>query len=181
MSPARRARLPCMAASEPITELDPRYGEEGVSAVPWEEAERTLATAELSWLSTVRPDGQPHVTPLITVWHAGALWITTGPEEQKARNLAANPRCALTTGCNALHEGLDLVVEGTAVRETDDRRLRQVAAAFEAKYGDEWHFDVREGVFHHGPGQAHVFEVRPVRAYGFGKAPYRHTRWRFGR
>jgi hypothetical protein len=110
--------------TEPVTELDARYGEEGVSAVPWREAERTLATAELSWLSTVRPDGQPHVTPLITAWHDGALWITTGPEEQKARNLAANPRCTLTT-------------------------------------------------------EAHVFEVRPVRAYGFGKEPYSHTRWRF--
>jgi hypothetical protein len=161
-----------MAPSEPVSELDARYGEEGVSAVPWSEAERALATAELSWLSTVRPDGQPHVTPLITAWHDGALWVTTGPEEQKARNLAANPRCTLTTGCNALHEGLDLVVEGTAVRETDDGRLREVAAAFEAKYGDEWHFDVAGGAFHHGPGEAHVFEVRPVTAYGFGKAPY---------
>jgi hypothetical protein len=168
-----------MAPSEPVTELDPRYGEEGVAAVAWEDAERALATAELSWLSTVRPDGQPHVTPLITAWHDGALWVTTGPEEQKARNLAANPRCTLTTGCNTLHEGLDLVVEGTAVRETDDGRLRQVAAAFEAKYGDEWHFDVADGSFHHGAGEAHVFEVRPVRAYGFGKAPYSHTRWRF--
>jgi nitroimidazol reductase NimA-like FMN-containing flavoprotein (pyridoxamine 5'-phosphate oxidase superfamily) len=164
---------------EPVTELDPRYGEEGVSPVSWAEAERALGTAELSWLSTVRPEGQPHVTPLITVWHDGAVWITTGPEEQKARNMAANPHVAVTTGCNALHEGLDLVVEGTAVRETDDARLRRVAAAFEDKYGEEWHFDVDGGTFSHGPGTAHVFEVAPVRAYGFGKAPYSHTRWRF--
>ena len=164
---------------EPVTEPDHRYGEEGAEAVAWAEAERALAAAELSWLSTVRPDGQPHVTPLITVWHDGALWITTGPEEQKARNLADNPRCTLTTGCNALHEGLDLVVEGTAARVTDDARLREVAAAFEDKYGAEWHFDVGHGVFVHGPGRASVFEVRPIRAYGFGKAPYSHTRWRF--
>ncbi len=150
-----------------------------MSPVAWDEAERALSTAELSWLSTVRPDGQPHVTPLITVWHDGAVWITTGPEEQKARNLAASPKVAVTTGCNALHEGLDLVVEGTAVRETDDDRLRRVAAAFEDKYGDEWHFDVGDGAFTHGPGTAHVFAVAPLRAYGFGKAPYSHTRWRF--
>jgi nitroimidazol reductase NimA-like FMN-containing flavoprotein (pyridoxamine 5'-phosphate oxidase superfamily) len=164
---------------EPVPELDARYGEEGVSAVSWDEAEQALAAAELSWLSTVRPDGQPHVTPLITAWVDGAPWITTGPEEQKARNLAANPRCALTTGCNLLHEGLDLVVEGAAERVTDDDQLRRVAAAFEDKYGDEWQFDVADGAFHHGAGEAHVFRVAPARAYGFGKAPYSHTRWRF--
>src|SRR3712207_5757615 len=114
MSRVAAPRLKSMATRAPVTELDPRYGEDGVAAVPWEEAERVLAAAELSWLSTVRPDGQPHVTPLITAWHDGALWITTGPDEQKARNLAANPRCTLTTGCNTLHGGLDLVVEGTA-------------------------------------------------------------------
>ncbi len=168
-----------MATDQPVTELDARYGEEGVSAVPWDEAERALAAAELSWLATVRPDGQPHVTPLITAWHDGALWITTGPEEQKARNLAGNPRCTLTTGCNALHDGLDLVVEGEAVRETDPARLQAVAAAFLDKYGEEWRFEVGEGVFRHGSGEAHVFEVRPATAYGFGKAPYSHTRWRF--
>ena len=64
---------------------------------------------------------------------------------------------------------------------TDEARLRQVAAAFEDKYGAEWHFDVDDGVFVHGSGRASVFEVRPVRAYGFGKAPYSHTRWRFDR
>ena len=168
-----------MAPSEPVTELDPRYGEAGVSPVPWEEAERALATAELSWLSTVRPDGQPHVTPLITAWSDAALWITTGADERKARNLASNPRCTLTTGCNALHGGLDLVVEGSAERVTDAGQLRRVAAAFEDKYGAEWHFDVGDGVFRHEGGEALVFRVAPVRAYGFGKGPYSHTRWRF--
>jgi hypothetical protein len=163
----------------PIPELDVRFSSPGAEARSWAEVVDRLTRAEISFLTTVRADGRPHVTPLPTIWFDDALHFCTGPEEQKARNLAANPRCTLTTGCNALHEGLDLVVEGTAVRETDDGRLREVAAAFEAKYGDEWHFDVAGGAFHHGPGEAHVFEVRPVTAYGFGKAPYSHTRWRF--
>ena len=169
-----------MAPSEPVTQLDARYGEEGVSAVAWEDAERALATAELSWLSTVRPAGQPHVTPLITAWTDGAPWITTGAHERKARNLAANPRCTLTTGRNDLHGGLDVVVEGTAERVTDDGQLRRVAAAFEDKYGAEWHFDVGDGVFHHGAGEALVFRMAPTTAYAFGKAPYSHTRYTFG-
>ena len=46
--------------------------------------------AELYWITTVRADGRPHVTPLIGVWFDGAMHFTTGLEEQKARNLAAN-------------------------------------------------------------------------------------------
>jgi hypothetical protein len=40
-------------------------------------------------------------------------------------------------------------------------------------------FDVYDATFHHGPGEAWVFEVAPVTAYGFGKGEYSHTRWRF--
>ena len=48
-----------------------------------------------------------------------------------------------------------------------------------AKYGEEWRFEVRDGAFHHGPGEAWVFEVAPSTAYGFAKGDYSHTRWRF--
>ena len=40
--------------------------------------------------------------------------------------------------------GLDLVVEGDAVRVTDEAKLRKIGAAYESKYGREWHFDVRD-------------------------------------
>ena len=107
----------------PVTELDARYSEPEAAATGWEDALAELATAELSWISTVRRDGRPHVTPLITVVHDGTVYFCTGPEEQKGRNLAANPSVAMTTGRNDLHGGLDLVVEGTAERVTDDDLL----------------------------------------------------------
>ena len=50
---------------------------------------------------------------------------------------------------------------------------------FVSKYGDEWRFEVRDGAFHHGPGEAWVFEVSPVTAYAFAKGEYSHTRFRF--
>jgi len=37
------------------------------------------------------------------------LYFCTGPHERKARNLGQNPHCVLTTGCNTLKEGLDVV------------------------------------------------------------------------
>ncbi|MPY62691.1 pyridoxamine 5'-phosphate oxidase family protein [Streptomyces spongiae] len=164
----------------PHTQLDTRYSSEEATAPPWPEAESMIIEAELFWISTVRPDGRPHVTPLPAVWADGALHFCTGPEERKARNLAENPQVVLTTGTNTWDRGYDLVVEGEAVRVTDDGRLRELAAAWEAKYGSFWHFEVRNGHFHHGAGQAVVFSVAPRRVFGFGKGePFSQTRWRF--
>ena len=169
-----------MTAEEPRTELQQRFSSEGATATPWAGVEDRLASAEIWWLSTVRPDGRPHVTPLIAVWVDGALYFCTGADERKARNLAENAHCVLTTGGNELHAGFDLVVEGDAVRVTDDGRLRAVAGAFESKYGSEWHFDVGDGVFLQEGNPALVFEVRPVKAWGFGREPlYSATRWTF--
>jgi nitroimidazol reductase NimA-like FMN-containing flavoprotein (pyridoxamine 5'-phosphate oxidase superfamily) len=165
---------------EPQAELDSRYSSEGAIAPAWSEAEALLSAAELFWISTVRPDGRPHVTPLPTVWENGALHFCTGPEERKARNLALNPRVVLTTGTNTWNSGYDLVVEGEAERVADDGRLRELAAAWEGKYGSFWHFEVRDGYFHHGPGRALVFAVAPRTVFGFGKGePFSQTRWRF--
>jgi Pyridoxamine 5'-phosphate oxidase len=75
-----------------------------------------LEAAELFWISTVRADGRPHVTPLVAAWLDGAIHFHTGADEQKAANLRANPHVVLTTGCNRWNEGLDVVVEGEAVR-----------------------------------------------------------------
>jgi Pyridoxamine 5'-phosphate oxidase len=171
-----------MTVLEPATDLDSRYSEDDARAIPWERAVSALAEAELSWLTTVRPDGRPHVTPLLTVWHDAALHFCTGPDERKARNLRHNPHVVLTTGTNALHHGLDLVVEGDAARVTDVSRLRALAGAWVAKYGEEWRFEVGDGVFRHpdGAGEAWVFAVTATTAFGFGKGPYSQTRWRFG-
>ncbi|WP_327730085.1 pyridoxamine 5'-phosphate oxidase family protein [Streptomyces sp. NBC_00487] len=167
--------------SSPQTRLDPRYSDPAADAIPWPEAEARLSDAELFWISTVRPDGRPHVTPLPAVWSEGALHFCTGPDERKAKNLAANPQVVLTTGTNTWDRGYDLVVEGEAVRVSDDGRLRELAAAWEAKYGSFWHFEVRDGCFQHGAGRAFVFSVAPGTVFGFGKGePFSQTRWRFG-
>lgn len=171
-------------ALEPSTDLDPRYSSPDATPASWPEAVAQLAESEIFWLSTVRPEGRPHVTPLLAVWLDGALHFTTGGEERKARNLAANPQVVLTTGVNRDDEGRDLVVEGVAVRVTDETRLVRLARAWREKYGPEWHFEVRDEAFRHNDGgRALVFEVAPVTAFGFGRGPetYSQTRWRFTR
>jgi general stress protein 26 len=169
-----------MPTMEPPAVLDPRFSMEDAAPTAWSEARARLEAAEVYWLSTVRPDGRPHVTPLIAVWRDGSLFFCTGSDERKARHLARNPHCILTTGSNALDEGLDVVVEGDAVKVSDDAKLQPIADAYEAKYGSDWHFTVRDGAFHHDAGEALVYEVAPATAFGFRKGEYSQTRWHFG-
>ena len=165
---------------EPAAELDTRFSSKGATPTEWAEARERLEQAEVFWVSTVRPDGRPHVTPLISVWLDDALYFCTGPTERKARNLAHNSNCVLTTGCNAIGEGLDVVVEGEAEQMSDDAELRRIADAYESKYGSDWRFEVRDGVFVHESGTALVFEVAPRKAFGFRKGDeFSQTRWRF--
>jgi nitroimidazol reductase NimA-like FMN-containing flavoprotein (pyridoxamine 5'-phosphate oxidase superfamily) len=170
-----------MAGKDPAAELQPRFSSDDVTATPWATASRLLDGAEVSWLTTVRPDGRPHVTPVVFVWQDGALYFCTGEDERKAMNLAGNPHCVVTTGCNALNEGLDLVVEGDAVRVRDKTILQRMAERFSSKYAPAFQFTARDGALHGDEGNTAVlFEVAPVTAFGFGKgASFSQTRWRF--
>jgi Pyridoxamine 5'-phosphate oxidase len=171
-----------MTHQEPTTMLNPRFSSPGATATPWAEAAEHLEKAELFWLSTVRPDGRPHVTPLLALWLDGALYFSTGADERKTKNIAHNMHCSLITGRNSLNEeGLDLVVEGDAVRVTDNVLLGRVAALYEAKYGPDWHYDVRDGmIVGLRDNVALVFAVTPTTAFGFRKgAVFSQTRWRF--
>ena len=175
--------------TDPAAEMDPRFSSEGATPTEWTEAAERFERAGIYWISTVRPDGRPHVTPLIGVWRGGAAYFSTGPEEQKARNIARNPRCILTTGSNEMDEGLDVVIEGEAVRVTGEALLRTLAEEWVAKYGEVWRFDVRDGAFAHEGSRLHhedltgvafVFEVAPAKAFAFARGDqYSQTRWRF--
>jgi hypothetical protein len=170
-------------AAEDVTAEIHGFSEPDSTPTPWATGLQQLRAADTFWLSTVRPDGRPHVTPLIAVWHAGAIWFATGPEERKARNLAENPSCVLMTGRSDLVEGaLDVVLEGRAEQVTDDAELEPVATAFAVKYPTgPWDFAVRDGAFidPDSGGRAIVFRVRPVRGLGFRKGDrFSQTTWR---
>jgi general stress protein 26 len=161
--------------------LDSRFSEPAAAATPWQAAEDVLERAELYWLTTVRADGRPHVTPLIGVLFDGAMHFTTGLDEQKGRNLDHNANVALTTGTNTWAQGLDVVVEGAAVRVTDRDALGRLAAALVEKYGEAWRFEVGDGVFLHGGGEhtAAVFRIEPAKVLAFAKDPHAQTTYRF--
>jgi nitroimidazol reductase NimA-like FMN-containing flavoprotein (pyridoxamine 5'-phosphate oxidase superfamily) len=161
----------------PTTRLDERFSEPGTQPTTWAATREVLEKAQISWISTVRADGRPHVTPLVAVWLDGALHFSTGPTEQKAVNLAANPNVVLTTGSDTWDQGLDVMVEGEAHRVTDRATLDRLAAAWRTKWDGSWQYDVTEGAFEHeGGGRALVFAVRPTKVLAFGKGTFSHTR-----
>jgi nitroimidazol reductase NimA-like FMN-containing flavoprotein (pyridoxamine 5'-phosphate oxidase superfamily) len=160
--------------------LDTRFSDPEAQPTPWADIVGMLERAELYWLTTVRADGRPHVTPLIGVVADERVHFCTGLDEQKGRNLEHNGRVAITTGSNTWARGLDVVVEGRAVRITDDATLQRLADAWEAKYGAVWHFEVGDGMFRHSDGGgAAVFRVEPTKVLAFAKDPHGQTTFRF--
>ena len=169
---------------EPVTDLDSRFSTPDATPLAWKDAEQQLQDAGVYWISTVRPEGRPHVVPLIAVWLDGALYFATSEGEQKAKNLATNPRVTITSGSSSFAEELGIVIEGEAAVVSDDAKRRRVMDAYAAKYGEGWRFPVVEVVIL-------VFEVTPTKAFGFGRgevraggpwtegARYNQTRWRF--
>lgn len=166
--------------NEPVTKIDPRFSDPDAVATPWEETRQALEEAELFWISTVRADGRPHVTPLVAVWLDGALHFCTGAAEQKTMNLRGNQHVILTTGCNHWEVGLDVVVEGDAIQVTDDDLLERLAVAWATKWDGQWQFEARNGGFHHkSGGMALVFQVKPAKILAFAKDTFSHTRHQF--
>jgi general stress protein 26 len=162
--------------TEPTGELNTGFSQPGATPVPWSRVVGVLEDAEIFWLSTVRRDGRPHVTPLPAVWDGGALHFCTGAEEQKTRNLDHDPRCVLTTGTNRFRSGLDVVVEGTAERVTEHARLVELAALWQSKL--DWPYQVGQDGFSDGTHTAWVFAVRPAKVLAFGKGEFSQTRFR---
>ncbi|HMG40676.1 MAG TPA: pyridoxamine 5'-phosphate oxidase family protein [Acidimicrobiales bacterium] len=167
-----------MADNEPKVELHEGFSEPGAVARPWADVVDVLTTSEIFWLSTVRGDGRPHVTPLPAIWLDGTLYFCTGDAEQKSKNLGSEPRCILTTGTNRLRSGLDVVVEGTAVAVTDEPQLHALAALWKSKL--DWDFGVEGDAFRDADGRRGlVFGVTPTKVLSFGREPATQTRYRF--
>jgi nitroimidazol reductase NimA-like FMN-containing flavoprotein (pyridoxamine 5'-phosphate oxidase superfamily) len=169
--------------NEPITTLNPRFNPPNAVATPWEKTRRVLETADLFWLSTVRADGRPHVTPLVAVWHDGAIHFTTSDDNQKGRNLRGNPHVILTTGYNQIG-GLTVVVEGDAVQITDQDTLERLASVWATKWDGGWNYQVRNGYFYLYDEDEQrviedsniVFSVKPTKVFAFGMG---QTRYQF--
>ncbi len=134
-------------------------------------AERLLATWPVARLATRRPDGRPHLVPIVFVHHEGALWTPVdakpkrGGELARVRHVRADPRVCLlldhyATDWNRLWW---LRLEGeasvrNAAEPERDASFRAVAAALREKYPQYR----RVAVFQGEPTLLHVRVARRV-------------------
>ena len=158
------------------------YGNE---PIPWSRPLAELEKFESGpstsvWLATTRPDGRPHVAGVGALWLDGNFYVVSGPGTRKSRNLAANANCVISVGLS----GIDLVVEGTAERVTDEATLQRVADRYRAQ---GWPTEVKDGAFtapysapSAGPPPWDVYSITPTTVFGVATAdPNGATRWRF--
>jgi hypothetical protein len=166
-----------------VTNLD-RYGS---PPLPWSRPHDLLVANPAQpgrsyFLGTSRPDGRPHAAGIGALWHDGDLYMTSGPGTRKARNLTANPACTVSVGL----EGIDLVLEGEAVRVTDQPTLEQLARRYrEVGWPAEVEGDAFTAPFSApsaGPPPWHLYRFTFHTVFGVAAAePYGATRWRFER
>jgi general stress protein 26 len=171
--------------TEPQSKVDERFSGPDATTTPWEVVREQLEEAQLFWITSVRANGQPHMTPLVAVWMDGALYFSTGENEQKALNLKTNPHVILATGHSDWDSGMDVVVEGSAVLVNDNEALSRAAQVWTTKWDGGWNYVVSDGYFFH-PGsdvekdeKIHVYEVRPTKVLSFTKGTFNHTSHRF--
>ena len=157
----------------------------GSATIQWSRARDALAASRgpgvTFFLGTVRPDGRPHAAGIGGVWADDTLWFVTGPRTRKARNLLANPWCTVSGRL----PGIDVVLEGRAVRVTDADALGRLAAV----YRDAgWPATVDGDAFtapysapSAGPPPWHLYRVTLHTAFGVATSePHGASRWQFG-
>jgi PPOX class probable F420-dependent enzyme len=67
-----------------------------------------LRSEFIIWLSTVRPDGRPHLVPVWFLWNGSEVLIFSQPNNQKIRNLRKNPNVRLAL--ESFGKGEDVVM-----------------------------------------------------------------------
>jgi hypothetical protein len=163
--------------NEPVSDRPqmPGYGilpaGEDSGLLSWAWAEQRLGTSHEYWLATVWPDGRPHVMPVLGVWQDQALWFSSGLRSRKARNLAGDPRCVLTTDT----PGEPVIIEGRAELVGDLEAIGAFARWVNLKYGTDYPADFYD------PAVNGCFRVRPRWAFGIAEGDFRGspTRWVF--
>lgn len=153
----------------------PGYGtlgpDQGSGLLPWSWAEQRLLASRNYWVASRWPDGHPHAMPVWGVWHDGAFWFSSSRGSRKVRNLAADPRCVVTTE-NAVEP---VVVEGLAEVVTDPGALATMLALENAKYHTNYGIELLD------PAVNATIQVRPRWAFGLAEDDFTGspTRWSF--
>jgi len=157
----------------------PGYGfpEGSKGLLPWSWAEQRLKRSHNYWVTTIKPttgkpDGSPHTMVVWGLWQDGRFLFSTGSQSRKARNLALNPNCVVSTE----HAQEAVIVEGVA-EIADVAARRKLIPAYEKKYK----FDLSTMKDDLLSMKEPVFAVRPRVVFALWEKHFqgKSTRWKF--
>lgn len=145
--------------------------------LPWSWAEQRLKKSHNYWITTIKSDGSadgvsPHTMVIWGLWQDGRFLFSTGKESRKARNLAANKHCIVST--EHAHEAV--IVEGVA-EIADAAARRKFLSPYERKYK----FDMSTMKDDILTMKEPIFAVRPRVVFGLWEKYFqgKSTRWKF--
>lgn len=85
------------------------------------------------WLSSIRPDGSPHLVAAWFAWDGDAIVVLTKPDSQKVRNLRRDPRVMI--GLGSFGDGADIeLIEALAEVAPGPAEPATLPDAFARKY-----------------------------------------------
>ena len=129
------------------------------------EADECLRTDPVVWMSSVQPDGRPHLVPVWFHWDGERIVAFSKPHARKVGNLRDRPRVMLAVGTPGPDFEVELI-EATA--ELPDTPAAEVMpAGFGAKYR---HLLRRAGltVQRYAEVYSQPIVMRPTRFLGYG-------------
>ena len=95
--------------------------------------ESALERQDVVWLSSIRPDGRPHLVPVWFVWCDGLIVVFSKPDAQKVRNLLSDPRAMVAIGEPTADFDIELIeAEADVAPGPSDKTARE---RFAWKYG----------------------------------------------
>jgi general stress protein 26 len=144
---------------------------EGSGLLPWSWAAERLGASRNYWVNTLWPDGRPHAMPVWGVWDREAFWFSSSLRSRKARNIAADPRCVVTTEDAAE----PVVLEGSAAITTDSELITRFTELMNAKYEAGMTVEFLD------PAVNATIHVRPRWGFGIAHDDFTGspTRWEF--
>src|SRR5690349_15782893 len=116
-------------------------------AMSKEEMDSFLRQKLVARLTSIRPDGYPHTTPLWYVWDGKLLWFILGAGErprQHIRNLRRHPKLCVIIDRDArpeqggLFDAQGVVIRGTVKLSTDETLQEEMSRRLLRRYfGDD--------------------------------------------
>lgn len=143
---------------------------EGLLTWGWvrEQAEKSMNY----WISTSRPNGNPHAAPVWGILMDDVVYFGTSESSLKARNMAANPTVVLH-----LESGFEVVIiEGKVEKVTDKALFERIAPIYAKKYAPHNYEPTAEEL-----AAGTMYRVLPdmVMAWREQDFPNTATRWQF--